>query len=162
QDNHAEGVFFEDFPLGDLETQRFRKEPTRDKFTQYALTVEGKIANFDVTYAGAYMHRPTYGVADYMEYSYAYDVAYEASGGNAYYYYFQNDAGDIVDPTQYIIGRNNFKKLSQELRVASPADRPLRVIAGLFYQRQSNDIFQDYRVDGLGSLVSVNGIPGTV
>ncbi len=162
QNNHAEGVFFEDFPLGDLETQRFRKEPTRDKFTQVALTIEGKIGNFDLTYAGAYMHRPTSGVADYIEYSYAYDVAYEGSGGNAYYYYFQNDAGDLVDPTQYIVGSNNFKKLSQELRIASPADKPLRFIAGAFYQRQSNDILQDYKLDGLGSLLSVNGLPGTV
>ncbi len=162
QNNHAEGVFFEDYPLGDLETQRFRKEPTRDKFTQVALTIEGKIGNFDLTYAGAYMHRPTSGVADYIEYSYAYDVAYEGSGGNAYYYYFQNDAGDLVDPTQYIVGSNNFKKLSQELRIASPADKPLRFIAGAFYQRQSNDILQDYKLDGLGSLLSVNGLPGTV
>ena len=108
------------------------------------------------------MHRPTSGVADYIEYSYAYDVAYEGSGGNAYYYYFQNDAGDLVDPTQYIVGSNNFKKLSQELRIASPADKPLRFIAGAFYQRQSNDILQDYKLDGLGSLLSVNGLPGTV
>jgi outer membrane receptor protein involved in Fe transport len=168
QNNHAEGVFFEDFPLGDLETQRFRKEPTRDKFTQYALTVEGKIGNFDLTYAGAYMHRPTSGVSDYIEYSYAYDVAYENNqddtpgGGVAYYYYFQNDAGETIDPTQYIIGGNNFKKMSQELRIASPADQPLRFIAGAFYQHQSNDILQDYRVDGLGSLLSVNGLPGTL
>jgi len=168
QNNHAEGVFFEDFPLDDLETQRFRKEPTRDKFTQYALTVEGKIGNFDLTYAGAYMHRPTSGVSDYIEYTYAYDLAYENNqddtpgGGVAYYYYFQNDAGELIDPTQYIVGGNNFKKLSQELRIASSADQPLRFIAGAFYQRQSNDILQDYRVDGLGSLLSVNGIPGTL
>ena len=48
----------------------------RDKFTQYALTVEGKIGNFDITYAGAYMHRPNHGVTDYTEYADAYDVAY--------------------------------------------------------------------------------------
>ncbi len=35
-------------------------EPSKDRFWQAALTVQGKIANFDVTYAGAYMDRPTY------------------------------------------------------------------------------------------------------
>ena len=50
-----------DADLGDLETQRFREEPGKDKFTQYALTIEGKIGNFDITYAGAYMHRPEFG-----------------------------------------------------------------------------------------------------
>ena len=94
QNSHAEGAFFEDYPLGDLEVQRFRKEPTRDKFTQYALTVEGKIGNFDITYAGAYMHRPTYGVSDYTEYADAYDAYYESSGGIANYLYFLDDAGE--------------------------------------------------------------------
>ncbi len=168
QNAHLEGAFFEDAALGDLQVQRFRKEPTRDKFTQYALTIEGKIGNFDLTYAGAYMHRPTFSISDYTEYTYAYDVAYENNqgstpgGGVAYYYYFQNDAGDLINPTQYIIGKNNWKKLSQELRIASPAEQPLRFIGGLFYQRQSNDIFQDYKVDNLAADLSVNGIPGTL
>src|SRR4051812_27463474 len=162
QDAHLEGAFFEDNLLGDLQVQRFRKEPTRDKFTQYALTVEGKIGNFDITYAGAYMHRPTYSVSDYTEYADAYDAYYEPQGGIANYFYFTDDAGNPIDFRQYIIGRNNFKKMSHELRVASPADQPLRFIGGAFYQRQSNDIFQDYRVDNLAALMSVNGVPGTL
>ncbi len=67
-----------------------------------------------------------------------------------------------IDPHQYIVGTNNFKKMSQELRVASPADKPFRVIAGAFYQRQTNDILQDYQVDNLADDLSVNGRPGTL
>ena len=52
--------------------------------------------------------------------------------------------------------------MSHELRIASPSDRPLRFIAGAFYQHQSNDILQDYRVDNLGADVSVNGRPGSL
>lgn len=52
--------------------------------------------------------------------------------------------------------------MSHELRIASPADKPVRVIAGAFYQRQSNFIHQDYRVDGLAPDLSVNGFPGTL
>src|SRR6476469_10626939 len=52
--------------------------------------------------------------------------------------------------------------MSHELRIASPADQPIRFIGGAVYQRQSNDILQDYKVDGLGSLLSVNGVPGTL
>ncbi len=49
-----------DLSLGDLQAQRFRGDEYRkDQFTQAALTVEGKIWNFDLTYAGAYMDRPT-------------------------------------------------------------------------------------------------------
>ena len=47
--------------IGDLEIDCFRKEPSKDRFWQAAMTIQGKIANFDVTYAGAYMDRPNSG-----------------------------------------------------------------------------------------------------
>src|SRR3954468_21122961 len=163
QNSHLEGTFFFDEALGDLKTQRFRKEPTRDKFTQYALTVEGKIGNFDLTYAGAYMHRPTFGISDYTEYADAYDAYYETYyGGVANYQYFLDDAGNPIDFRQHIIGKNNFKKMSHELRIASPSDKPFRVIGGAFYQHQANDILQEYHLDNLADALSVNGRPGLI
>ena len=158
----TQGVFFEDPTLGDLKIDRFRQEPFRDRFWQAALTVQGKIANFDVTYAGAYMDRPNSGVNDYADYTDAYDRLYAASGGLAYFYYFDAAGKELPNPQQYILFSNHFKKLSQELRFASPVDQPFRVIAGLFYQRQSNAIHQDYIVDGLAPNLSVNGFPGTL
>ena len=158
----SNGVFFYDPKLGDLKIDRFRKEVSRDRFWQAALTVQGKIHNFDVTYAGAYMDRPTYGVSDYTDYADAYDRLYSSVGGLGYYFYYTDAAGNHVNPQQFIIGTNHFRKMSHELRVASPADKPLRVIAGAFYQRQSNDIHQDYKVDNLDPLLSVNGFPGTL
>ena len=80
----------------------------------------------------------------------------------ANYFYFQDAAGNFLqNPQQFIEYTNHFRKLSQELRFASPADQPFRVIAGLFYQRQNNFIHQDYKVDNLAPLLSVNGFPGT-
>jgi iron complex outermembrane recepter protein len=163
QKSYANGVFFYDPKIGDLKIDRFRHEWLRDRFWQAALTVQGKIGNFDVTYAGAYMDRPNKGVNDYADYSDAYDRLYQSYGGLAYWFYFQDAAGNFVsNPQQWIIGTNHFKKMSHELRIASPADKPFRVIAGAFYQRQSNFIHQDYKIDDLGPQVSVNGFPGTL
>jgi outer membrane receptor protein involved in Fe transport len=162
QDSKTRGVWYENETLGDLETQRFRKEPGRDKWTQYALTVEGKIGDFDITYAGAYMNRPNHSTNDYTDYADAYDVYYEAYGGIANYFYYFDDAGDPILPLQYITGGNHFKKWSQELRVATPDDKPFRVIAGAFYQHQANDILQEYHVDDLAAKLSVNGRPGLI
>ncbi len=126
QNSETRGVWYFDERLGDLETQRFRKEPGKDKFTQYALTVEGKVGNFDITYAGAYMHRPNSAASsDYTDYTDAYDAYYESYGGLANYQYYFDNNGDPIDPRQYITGGNNFKKLSQELRV-SPARQTSR------------------------------------
>ena len=52
--------------------------------------------------------------------------------------------------------------MSHELRIASPADKRLRLVAGLFYQRQSHGIHQDYQVTNLADELSVNGFPGTL
>ena len=73
-------------------------EYRRDKFIQAALTIEGKIGNWDVTYAGAYLDRKTSSSSDYTDYSEAYDSLYASVGGIAGYFYFQNAAGDTIDP----------------------------------------------------------------
>ncbi|MGZ2411543.1 iron complex outermembrane recepter protein [Sphingomonas sp. F9_3S_D5_B_2] len=162
QKTRANGVFYYDPQLGDLKIDRFRKEPTRDRFWQAALTVQGKIANFDVTYAGAYMDRPNSGVNDYADYTDAYDRLYSSYGGLGYFY-LQDSAGEpLNNPQQYIRYTNHFRKMSHELRIASPADQPFRVIAGAFYQRQTNFIHQDYKIDQLAPELSVNGFPGTL
>jgi outer membrane receptor protein involved in Fe transport len=157
----ANGVFFFDPQLGEFNIDRFRDDVRRDRFWQAALTIQGKIANFDLTYAGAYMDRTTYTLSDYADYADAYDQLYAAYGGLAYFYY-QDAAGNFINPQQFIIGTDHFKKMSQELRIASPAENRFRVIAGLFYQRQSNLIHQDYKIDNLDPLLSVNGLPGTL
>jgi len=168
QKTKSNGVFFFDPNLGDLKIDRFFKEPSKDRFWQAALTVEGKIHNFDITYAGAYMDRPTSGIADYTDYADAYDRLYAdyyggAYGrGLAYFQYLDANGNRTISPQQFIEGGNHFKKLSQELRFASPADNPFRVIGGAFYQVQKNFIHQDYKVAGLSPALSVNGFPGTL
>ena len=161
----ANGIFFFDPNLGDYKIDRFRNDVRKDRFWQAALTVQGKIGNFDVTYAGAYMDRTTYTLSDYADYADAYDVLYANYNpdyaGLAYFYY-QDSAGNFINPQQYIIGTDHFKKMSQELRIASPQENRFRVIAGLFYQRQTNAIHQDYKIDNLDPLLSVNGFPGTL
>jgi outer membrane receptor protein involved in Fe transport len=157
------GVFWEDADQGDLQTVRFQPEIAKDRFWQAALTVEGKIANFfDVTYAGAYMDRTRFSTSDYTDYTVAYDNTYEYYGGLANYQYFRDDAGNIISPRQHITGTDHFKKMSQELRVATPADKPIRGILGAFYQDQKNHIFQDYLIDNLATALSVTGYPGTL
>jgi len=162
QYSSLDGFYAYDPTLGDLNVQRFREEYIKDKFTQVALTIEGQIFDFDLTYAGAYLDRPTEGVADYTDYTEAYDNYYESLGGLANYFYFWDAAGNNINPTQWIYGTEHFKKMSHELRIATPQEWRWRALLGAFYQQSKNDIYQDYRVDGLAPDLSVNGWPGTV
>jgi iron complex outermembrane receptor protein len=175
QKSKTKGVFWEDEEQGDLQTVRFQNEIAKDRYWQAALTVEGKIANFfDVTYAGAYMDRPRFATSDYTDYTDAYNDYYiylyhtypsycpTAPGGILPCQNWTDNAGNVINPRQHIIGTDHFKKMSHELRVATPADKPIRAIFGAFYQKQKNHIFQNYLVDGLATDLSVDGYPGSV
>jgi len=162
QNTKSHGSYGYDPTVGELMYKHYYPDFRNDKFVQAALTIEGKIGNWDVTYAGAYLDRKTYSENDYTDYAEAYDSYYESVGGLAYYFAYIDGAGSTIDPRQRVIGTDHFKKLSQELRIASPQDEPLRFVGGLFFQRQTNAIHQDYKVDGLGPQVSVNGFPGTL
>jgi outer membrane receptor protein involved in Fe transport len=162
QDERSHGVYAFDPSVGDLKVEHFYPEYRRDRYVQGALTIEGKVGNWDLTYAGAYLDRKDYQVSDYTDYAEAYDQIYASVGGIAGYLYIHDKNGNPIDPRQYVIGQDHFKKMSQELRVSSPQSDRLRITAGLFFQRQSNAIDQDYRVPNLGPDVSVNGQPGTL
>ena len=157
------GFYGFDPTLGDLNVQRFRGDEYRkDRFTQVALTIQGKISDFDLTYAGAYLDRPTYSLGDYTDYTDAYDAAYESKGGLANYDYYLDNAGKPIDPRQYIVGSEHFRKMSHEVRLATPSNWRVRALVGAFYQVQKNHIYQNYKVDNLADDLSVNGWPGTI
>jgi iron complex outermembrane receptor protein len=156
QSQTAYGSFSEEKGLDKLQTMQFWYEKTKDKWAQAALTVEGKIGNFDMTYAGAFMKRQIDGEFDYTDYSYFYDAL---SGYGAYWY--DNDY-NLIDPSQYIVSDDSFKKISHELRFTSPADKRFRMVGGLFLQRQEHNIEQNYIIDGLADFLVVPGTESNI
>ncbi len=160
QDNRTNGSAGYEPSVGDLKVQTFYPDTDHDRFYQAALTLTGKVANFDVTYAGAYMERKINSVADYTDYAEAYDQLY--AGGIANYFYFWDNNGNTIDPRQYIVGIDKFTKWSHELRFASPSSDRLRFVGGVFVERQTHFIWQDYVVPGLADDLSVTGYPGTL
>jgi iron complex outermembrane recepter protein len=134
-----------------LQTVQFEDEGSRDKWLSGALTVEGKLGNWDLTLTGGHLRRKTETQSDYSDYSYFYDAL---AGYGAYWV---DNANNPIDPTQYIQGTDRYKKSFAEARISSPADAPLRFIGGLFYQRQSHNIEQNYIIDNLSDALAVPG-----
>ncbi|MES2905084.1 MAG: TonB-dependent receptor [Pseudomonadota bacterium] len=149
QSQVSNGSFAEESGLGDLETMQFNPEKYDDKWWQASLTVQGKIANLDVTYAGSYMKRQIDGEFDYSDYAYFYDAIY----GYGAYFYDNND--NLVNPNQYVQSDDAFTKQSHELRFTTPSDKRIRLVAGLFYQRQTHRIIQNYIVDDIADSITV-------
>jgi len=159
QKTDAHGLFAEDPALGDLEVSRYYPDTLSDKWWQAALTVEGKFAIFDVTYAGAFLHRDDRTSADYTDYSYFYDTQY---GSGAAFAEPPYGSGPYYDSSQYILGVDGYRNTSHELRFTSPQDKPLRFIGGLFYERQQHNILQNYQVNDLPIDRSVPGWPHAI
>lgn len=133
------------------QTIQYNPEGSVDKWWNAGLTIQGKLGNWDLTYAGGHLHRRDRTESDYSDYSYFYDAI---SGYGAYFY--DND-GDYVSPNQYIQGKDRYKKTFQEIRISSPSDNRLRLIAGLFWQRQSHNIEQNYIIDDIADSITVTG-----
>jgi outer membrane receptor protein involved in Fe transport len=155
QRTKTSGIFAYDPKVGDLKVTHFYPEASDDKWIQAALTIEGQIANLDVTYAGSLLKRDVDTRQDYSDYSYFYDQV-------GYGFYWTNDAGGLANPSQYITGKDGFKKESHEFRIATPDDKRLRFIGGVFYQRQRHNITQRYKIDGISSDIEVPGYSDTI
>jgi outer membrane receptor protein involved in Fe transport len=135
----------------DLSVRHFYPEGGKDSWFDAALTVEGKIGDFDLTYAGAWLKRTDHTSSDYSDYSLAYE---------SYAAYWPNN------PTQVILGTDRYQMFSNELRITSPQQYPVRFVGGLFQQRQQHNIEQNYIINGLDPTYWVgagtnNQWPGT-
>lgn len=156
QTQKTHGQFAFDPVIGDLKVGHFKPEWTKDRWWQAALTVQGKIGNFDLTYAYAHLKRTVDTASDYNDYSFWYDTLH------AYGQYWYANDGSLVNPSQYIHARDGYGKTSHELRIASPQENRFRVVGGLFVQTQTHQIFQDYLIDGIADRISVAGWPNTI
>lgn len=157
QHQETEGPFLFDPRIGDLQVTDFLPTSNKDRFYQAALTIEGKISDWDIVYSGGYFQRKVDNLQDYSYYTVAYDQLL-----GSYYTNFTTATG-FLDPTQQQILGDRYTKLTNELRLNSPADKRLRVTFGGFQQRQRDNVSADYIIAGLGG--ATNGpftVPGTV
>ena len=156
QEQDADGSFAYDPSIGKFKVSHAFPDTSKDRWRQLALTVEGKIANFDLLYAGSYLKRSVDTQSDYSDYSYHYD---RTLGYGAYFY--DNDY-ELIDPSQYIIGKDRYERYTHELRFTSPAENRVRFVGGLFAQRQVHHIEQRYKVNNMADFLDVTGWDNTI
>lgn len=146
----------DDDNAGELNVAHFFPEFGQDEWYQVGATITGRIANFEVTYAGYYMRRDIDTQNDYSDYGYFYDLVAGSGTGVV------NNAGQLIDPSQINTNRFSLNKVSQELRIATPQEARFRAVAGLFYQRQFQRDENNYLTPGFADRLSIPGRPGQV
>ncbi len=146
----ANGFFGYDPAVGRLQLTHFGPENTQDSFTQTALTIEGKVSDFDIVYSGGWLVRNTHSIADYSDYSYFYDKYY---GSGALWHGNGATAGTLggpIEPQEFVITTGHYTKWSNELRVSTPQQYAVKATVGVFAQRQVHEIWEDYVMPGAG------------
>ncbi|MGB8328094.1 MAG: TonB-dependent receptor [Steroidobacteraceae bacterium] len=139
----ADGVFGYDKSLGDLAVNEFNQSTNSDKFSDYALTLNGKIGALKAVYTGGYLSRSVDQITDYTHYARGnYSTYYNCDGPNVYgppAYYTGNPATrrakDICfSPSQtwHDIQKNTHQ--NHEIRLSTPDDWRIRGIVGGFYE----------------------------
>lgn len=144
----AKGSFNVDPRFGDLSVHDFGPSEDRDGWYQAALTINGKVGDFDLVSSTGYMHRHIKNSNDYTYYSVAYNKAAYAS-----YQWFHDKSGNLLNPTQVYLGDNTYNKFTQEVRLSVPKSWPFSLTFGGFYQFQKKSINEQYAIPGLSSAV---------
>jgi len=150
------GDFGYDPHYGDLNVADYYLPHNIDNWYQSELTVEGKISNWDLVYSGGWFERKVGNLVDYSQYSIGYD-AQAISTGYAYTRFIDASGHLLDNVTQYTANRDKYTKMSHELRVSSPAEYRFRGTAGLFYQRQTDNIRAEFDVPNLPVFYEVAG-----
>jgi iron complex outermembrane recepter protein len=142
QNMEADGVFAEEavdsqgHPLPDLSVQLYNPSYDKDRFENTALTVNGRLANLKVVYAGSYLVRNIEQQQDYTNYA-----------RGVYADYYQCVPGQCFSPsaTWLDIERNTHQ--SHEIRLSTPDEWRLRAIGGLFWEKYQiqEQVYYNYK-----------------
>ena len=138
QDMHADGVFYvtpnasgtPTVPLPDLSVQLYNPSYDKDKFENTSLTINGRIGDLKLVYAGGYLVRNIEQVQDYTAYArgvyadYYQCLSHAQTGG----------APQCYSPSSTWQDRERNTHNSQELRLSTPDDWRARAIAGGFWE----------------------------
>ena len=154
QNQKGNGIYASEGGRSDLTVAHWHPENSDDQWAQAALTVEGKISNLDVTFASSYLKRDVDVNSDYSDYSFFYDTLNPPSYFGEY---FRDNSGELINPSQFIQGKDGYTKTSNELRFSTSAENRWRFVGGLFAQRQTHDIQQAYMITGLADDSDVTG-----
>jgi iron complex outermembrane receptor protein len=166
QSQQAKGDFEYNPKLGDLNVDDYTLGNNSDQWYQSALTVQGKIADFELTYVGGWFERKVDNTVDYSGYTIGYDAKAQSPAAtyNSNGIFVDPTTGKPLNPMQYVANHDHYTKMSHELRLSSPTDYRISGTVGLFYQRQTDRIRAEYRGfdNDLPAANSVDGQPGIV
>lgn len=155
---NSKGGYNYDPDVGDLQVHDYSPTYLKDWYYQAALTIQGKIGDFDIVSATGLFNRRWTNANDYTYYSVTYDkFATNDPAGYAEYTNFTDANGNFINPTQQYFSKAHQRKFTQEVRLSTPQAWPFHITIGGFYQFQKQNTDTSYFIPGLGAATNPNG-----
>ena len=126
--------------VGDLQVQRFFPDRLEDEFSQYSLTLNGRLRALDLIYVGSYLDREVNNSFDYS--------GYTQIGEYGAYYLCQPDYTVCGDPTQAMIAFIKNERTTHEIRVSYTENERYEFVAGLYFDDIETAVDTNFYVAG--------------
>ncbi|MDE0508460.1 MAG: TonB-dependent receptor [Gammaproteobacteria bacterium] len=167
QDTDADGVFFADPDIGDLEISRFVDEGIKDTFDNTSWTLTGRIADLEVIYTGAFTDRQSDQIVDYSDYLFVGQyLPYYICDYYATYTSFNTPPGvpragtTCNEPRMFVDSLNALEVTTHEIRFATDQTNRVRFQGGVFMSDLELIEVNDFTYPGSLNAISWNGHPG--
>ncbi|MYA68472.1 MAG: TonB-dependent receptor plug domain-containing protein [Gammaproteobacteria bacterium] len=167
QDTDADGVFFADPDIGDLEISRFVDEGIKDTFDNTSWTLTGRVADLEVIYTGAFTDRQSDQIVDYSDYLFVGQyLPYYICDYYATYTSFNAHPGvpragpTCTEPRMFVDSLNALEVTTHEIRFATDQTNRVRFQGGVFMSDLELIEVNDFTYPGSLNAISWNGHPG--
>jgi outer membrane receptor protein involved in Fe transport len=133
--------------VGDLQVQRYFPDFLDDEFDQYSLTLNGRLGQLDLVYAGSFLDREVNNSFDYTGYT-------QVGSYAAYYicdyptYIYTPTLAECGDPTQGVIAHIENERTTHEIRLSSSEGERVNFVAGLFFDDIETKVDTNFFVAG--------------
>ena len=167
QDTEADGVFFSNPDIGDLEISRYTEERIEDTFDNTAWTLTGRLDALQVIYTGAFTDRQSDQIVDYSDYLLVGQyLPYYICDYYATYTSYNSPPGvprvgtTCHEPNMFVDSLNMLEVQTHELRFTTDQSNRWRVQGGVFSSELELIEVNDFIYPGSLNAISWNGHPG--
>ena len=134
QELDADGVFYADPNLGDLEIQSYVDDSLEDEFDNTSWTLTGRVAGLDVVYTGAFTERTSDQIIGYSDYMFVGQyLPYYICDQDVTYTYGGAPTGTCYEPNMSAPSHSETEVTTHEVRFTTDQDKRTRLTAGAFF-----------------------------
>ena len=161
QETDADGLFFADPDLGDLDVQRFAPDQIKDKFHNTAWTLTGMFGELEAIYTGAFTKRDSDQIIDYTDYLFVGQyLPYYICDGSVTYPGAAGPAGTCQAPVLFNDSGTELEVQTHELRFTTDQALRWRMQGGVFYSDLELHELNDFTYINSVHAIGFNGQAG--